>query len=127
LAECLEQCEHLAPLLSRYTSALLRMLAQSSACNRRHQIVQRCARWLLITHDRAGRDTFELTQQFLSQMLGVRRATVSAVANGLQKSGCIEYSRGRITVLDRAGLEKEACECYYVIREEFAAAGAIRM
>ncbi|HUP87913.1 MAG TPA: Crp/Fnr family transcriptional regulator [Longimicrobiales bacterium] len=126
LRECLRGCEHLSALLGRYTSALLRLLAQTSACNRRHAIVQRCARWLLMTHDRAGRDTFELTQQFLSQMLGVRRATVSAVAMSLQKAGCIEYSRGRITILDRKGLEREACECHAVIRNEFARAGAIR-
>lgn len=119
---CCSQTEHLPQLLKRYTSALLRLLAQTAACNRRHSIEERCARWLLTTHDRAGRNTFHLTQQFLSQMLGVRRATVSAVANALQKAGRIEYSRGRLTILDRTGLQSEACECYDVIRNEFARA-----
>lgn len=119
LSDCLRHCETLSPVLKLYTAALLRMLAQTSACNRRHAIVQRCARWLLVTHDRAGRDTFDLTQQFLAEMLGVRRATVSAVANSLQKAGAINYSRGRITVTDRPRLEDHCCECYGIIRSEF--------
>ena len=122
--ECLDECKHLSPLLGRYTAALLRLLAQTSACNRRHQIVQRCARWLLVTHDRAGRNTFDLTQQFLAEMLGVRRATVSAVANALQKDGCVEYSRGKLTITNRDKLSSHSCECYDVIRTEFARAGA---
>lgn len=119
LRDCLQNCPTLSPLLKLYTAALLRMLAQTSACNRRHAIVQRCARWLLVTHDRAGRDTFDLTQQFLAEMLGVRRATVSAVANSLQKAGAINYSRGRITVTDRPQLEAHCCECYDIIQSEF--------
>ena len=107
-------------VLNLYTAAMLRMLAQSSACNRRHSIEQRCARWLLMTHDRAGRDTFELTQQFLSEMLGVRRATVSQVAKAFQQAGCIEYTRGRIRIIDRSGLECQSCECYKVIQREFS-------
>ncbi|HEX2078498.1 MAG TPA: Crp/Fnr family transcriptional regulator [Longimicrobium sp.] len=110
----------LAQLLGRYTQALFTLVAQSSACNRKHPVEQRCARWLLMTHDRVGGDTFELTQHFLSQMLGVRRATVSEAAGALQARGLIDYSRGRITVEDRAGLEAAACACYAIIRAEFA-------
>jgi CRP-like cAMP-binding protein len=110
----------LAAALGRYTQALFTLVAQSSACNRKHAVEQRCARWLLMTHDRVGGDTFALTQLTLSQMLGVRRATVSEAAGALQQAGLIEYSRGRITVLDRAGLEAAACVCYAVIRAEFA-------
>lgn len=110
----------LSRLLGRYTQALFTLVAQSSACNRRHTVEQRCARWLLMTHDRVDGDTFELTQLFLSQMLGVRRATVSEAATALQGQGLIEYTRGRITVLDRPGLEAAACPCYGIIRAEFA-------
>lgn len=110
----------LARLLGRYTQALFTLVAQSSACNRKHPVEQRCARWLLMTHDRVDDDTFELTQHFLSQMLGVRRATVTEAAGELQGAGLIEYTRGRITVLDRAGLEAAACACYGIIRGEFA-------
>lgn len=109
----------LADLLGRYTQALFTLVAQSSACNRRHGIEERCARWLLMTHDRVGQDTFELTQLFLSQMLGVRRATVSEAAAGLQERGLIEYRRGVITVLDREGLERASCGCYRIIAAEF--------
>lgn len=110
----------LAQLLGRYTQALFTLVAQSSACNRKHSTEQRCARWLLLTHDRVGGDTLELTQLFLSQMLGVRRATVNEAATGLQQRGLIEYTRGRVTVLDRPGLEAAACPCYGIIRGEFA-------
>lgn len=110
----------LAQLLGRYTQALFTLVAQSSACNRKHPVEQRCARWLLMTHDRVGGDTFLLTQHFLSQMLGVRRATVSEAAAALQDRGLIEYVRGRITIRDRPGLEQAACTCYGIIRSEFA-------
>lgn len=110
----------LAGLLGRYTQALFTLVAQSSACNRKHGVDQRCARWLMMTHDRVAGDTFEFTHQFLSQMLGVRRATVTEAASALQERGLIEYTRGRITILDRAGLEAASCPCYGVIRAEFA-------
>jgi CRP-like cAMP-binding protein len=106
-------------LLKRYTQAMLIQVAQSSACNCAHTIEQRCARWLLQTHDRVGSDEYLLTQEFLAQMLGVRRSSVSQVAGGLQKAGLIRYVRGRITVLNRAGLEATSCECYGFIRGEF--------
>lgn len=105
--------------LQRYTEALFNMVAQGSACNRLHTIRQRCARWLLMSHDRVGRDEFELTQEFLSDMLGVRRASVSEVAGELQSDGFITYTRGVITILDRAGLERTSCSCYQIIKREF--------
>ncbi|MEP7132201.1 MAG: Crp/Fnr family transcriptional regulator [Acidobacteriota bacterium] len=109
----------LRPLLERYTQALLFQIAQSGACNRLHPIDQRCARWLLLSHDRVPGDAFALTQEFLSQMLGVRRATVTAAASILQRAGYIRYSRGVIEITDRRGLERASCECYRVIRDEY--------
>jgi CRP-like cAMP-binding protein len=117
-----EEIERNGPLvqvLNRYTQALFNQVAQTTACNRVHLVEQRCARWLLQTHDRVGSDQFSLTQEFLAQMLGVRRTGVSAAAGLLQKAGLIRYARGRITVLDRPGLESAACECYRVIKREF--------
>jgi CRP-like cAMP-binding protein len=110
----------LPEVLGRYTQALFTHVAQCSACNRLHPVEQRCARWLLTTHDAVGADAFEMTHLFLSQMLGVRRATVTEVAGRLQDAGLIEYSRGRMAVVDRAGLEAAACECYGIVRAEFA-------
>lgn len=106
-------------LMHRYTQAMMVFLAQNVACNRLHTTEERCARWLAQTHDRVGRDTFTLTQEFLGQMLGVRRATVSLAAQVLQHAGLIRYSRGLITVLDRAGLHEAACDCYATVRREF--------
>ena len=88
-------------------------------CNRLHSIAQRCTRWLLMNHDRVDSDQFLLTQEFLAQMLGVRRASVSMVASKLQKAGLIRYSRGVITILNRRGLEAAACECYGIIEAEY--------
>ncbi|MFN2565650.1 MAG: Crp/Fnr family transcriptional regulator [Gemmatimonadaceae bacterium] len=105
-------------ILNRYTQALFTAVAQASACNRLHTMRQRCARWLLQTQDRVGKDEFPLTQRFLSQMLGVRRATVTEAARSLQHAGLITYVHGRITVRDRPGLERVSCECYAIIRRE---------
>ena len=102
-----------------YTQALLTQVAQSSACNRHHPVEQRCARWLLQTHDRVGGDEFPVTQEFLGLMLGVRRASVTDTAAILQKRGLISYRRGRITVVNRGGLEKASCDCYALIAGEF--------
>jgi CRP-like cAMP-binding protein len=106
-------------LLQRYTQALFNQIAQSAACNRLHSIEERFCRWLLMTQDRVGKDKFPLTQEFLSQMLGVRRASVSVVASTIQRAGLITYTRGKITILDREGLEAASCECYAIIKEEF--------
>jgi CRP-like cAMP-binding protein len=106
-------------VLNLYTVALLTQIGQSAACNRLHLTEERFARWLLMTHDRVGRDQFLLTQDFLSQMLGVRRATVSEIAAQAQRDGAIEYSRGRLTIVNRDGLENMTCECYGLIRSEY--------
>lgn len=104
-------------LLLRYTLALLNQVAQSASCNRAHSIDERCARWLLMTHDRVnGAKHFPLTQEFLAQMLGVRRASVSVAQAILQRAGLIRYTRGSISVLDREGLEAASCPCYGIIR-----------
>ncbi|MFB4319870.1 Crp/Fnr family transcriptional regulator [Actinomadura sp. 21ATH] len=107
--------------LHRYTQAVMVQLAQSVACNRLHGNVQRLSRWILTTHDRLETGTFPLTHEFMAQMLGVRRATVSESAARLQRDGLIAYSRGRLTVLDRPGLESGACDCYRIVRKEFDA------
>jgi CRP-like cAMP-binding protein len=118
--EVIPKCPTLQRLLHRCSVAIFTLAAQHSACNRLHSIEQRCARWLLTVHDRMPGDEFNLTQDFLSQMLGVRRATVSEVASELQKAGFLSYSRGHIVILDRAGLERITCECYHIVRSVFA-------
>jgi CRP-like cAMP-binding protein len=106
-------------LLHRYAQVLFNQVAWSAACGRAHPTEQRCARWLLMTYDRVGAGQFFLTQEFLSQMLGVRRAGVNQAASALQKAGLIRYIRGRVTILDRVGLEAASCECYRFIRDEY--------
>jgi CRP-like cAMP-binding protein len=104
----------LGDLLQRYAQALFEQVSQTAACNRLHALEQRCARWLLMTHDRVDGDEIALTQEFLSYMLGVRRAGVTEACGTLQRSGLIRYRHGHITVVDRAGLEAAGCECYAV-------------
>ena len=110
----------LQKVLVRYGEAFFDQVAQSVACNRLHSVEQRCARWLLMTHDRVGRQDFTLTQEFLAYMLGVRRPGVTVAAGALHRAGLIRYARGRITVLDREGLEAASCECYSAVRDTFA-------
>lgn len=106
-------------LLQRYTYAFFTQISQGAACNRLHSVDQRLARWLLITQDRTGgKDQFLLTQEFMAQMLGVRRATVTEAAGRLAQAGLIGYRRGIVTVLDRPGLEAASCECYRIISDE---------
>lgn len=102
----------LRALLLRYTEAYLEEVAQSVACNWLHTLEERCARWLLMTHDRTGTDEMKLKQRFLSYMLGVHRPAVSLAAGALQKAGAIRYSRGTIRILDRTALEAASCACY---------------
>jgi CRP-like cAMP-binding protein len=109
--------EALAIMMGRYAQTVFRQMMQSSACNALHHVTERCPRWLLMTHDRVEGDSFELSQEFLAVMLGVRRQSVSVVAHTLQKAGLITYRHGRVTVLDRAGLEAAACECYGALRD----------
>lgn len=106
-------------LLFRYAGAIFKELAQSIACNGLHPVSRRCCRWLLLTHDRVGDVTFPMTHEFMAEMLGVRRPTVSEVLKDLMTAGLLRYARGQIVVLDRAGLETRACECYRAVRDEF--------
>lgn len=108
-------------LLLRYALARINVLAQSAACNASHTTPQRCARWLLRARDRAGRERFDLTQDFLAMILGVRRATVTVALRELQDGGAIRVARGWIAIRDHATLERAACECYEIVRREFAA------
>jgi CRP-like cAMP-binding protein len=108
----------LQALLRRHTHALLTQVSQTAACNHFHQVEGRLARWLLMTQDRIRSDEFRLTQEFLSSMLGVRREGITNGARELQRNRLIAYSRGRIRILDRAGLEAAACSCYKVIKAE---------
>ena len=107
----------LSGLLHRYSQFVFETVSQSAACNRLHVIEQRAARWLLMSEDRVGRNKFDLTQEFLAEMLGVRRPGVTVAMGVLEKAGLIAHGRGNITVLDHAGLEKVACECYRAIRQ----------
>jgi CRP-like cAMP-binding protein len=107
-------------LFLRYTQALLTQMAQTAACNRHHSVDQQLCRWLLMSLDRLSSDTLSMTQELIANMLGVRRGGVTDAAGKLQRAGVIQYSRGRIQVLDRPRLEGLACECYEVVREEFA-------
>jgi hypothetical protein len=109
-------CPGLNRLLNRYSQFVFETVSQSAACNRLHVIEQRCARWLLMSQDRVGRDSFDLTQEFLAAMLGVRRPGVTVAMGDLQKAGLISHSRGSVTVANRAGLEKASCECYQTIK-----------
>jgi CRP-like cAMP-binding protein len=117
----IEQMPDFRALLLRSTMALLHQVSQTAACNRAHSVDERCARWLLMTHDRVNEPSFSLTQEFLAQMLGVHRPTVSVAAGMLQKAGMISYVRGKIKILDRAALEAASCECYAVIAEQYEA------
>ena len=106
-------------LLDRYVLTVIDQLGQTIACNSLHSVEQRCSRWLLNAHDSAGCDEFHLTHEILARMLGVRRAGVTVAALVLQRGKLIDYSRGRVFVLDRAGLEAAACECHALIRTRF--------
>ena len=106
-------------LLLRYTQALMTQMAQTAVCNRHHTLEQQLCRWLLLSLDRLAENELLITQKLISDMLGVRRESINAVTVKLQNAGLIHYSRGRVTVLNRPGLEALACECYTVVREEF--------
>jgi CRP-like cAMP-binding protein len=106
-------------LLLRYTQALITQMAQTAVCNRHHSLDQQLCRWLLLSLDRLQGDELAMTQELIANMLGVRRGGVTEAALRLQKAGLIQYVRGHITVLDRAGLERRTCECYAVVKHEY--------
>ncbi len=106
-------------LLLRYTQALITQMAQTAVCNRHHSVDQQLCRWLLLSLDRLSSDELSMTQELIANMLGVRREGVTEAAGKLQEAGLIRYQRGKITVLDRPGLEARACECYQVVKTEF--------
>ena len=114
-------------LLHLYVQAFMTQIAQGTACNRLHPAEQRLARWLLICRDRVGRDHLPITQETLSMMLGVRRATVTEAAGALQRRGSIQYHRGVVAIVDRPRLEAAACECYGIVREEFGRLLGVRV
>lgn len=116
-----EKSRNLRELFSRYADVLLAQILQSVACNALHPLEARCCRWLLTTHDRAGRDDIPMTQEYLAEMLGVQRTTVNAVARSLQNQGLIAYRRGIIRILSRSGLERASCECYADVERHYKA------
>lgn len=106
-------------LLLRYTQALITQISQTAVCNCLHSVEQRLCRWLLLCHDRRNRSELLMTQELIANMLGARRESVTVAAGRLQDAGLIHYCRGRINILDRNGLESNACECYRVVEDEF--------
>ena len=106
-------------LLLRYTQAMITQMAQTAVCNRHHSLDQQLCRWLLLSLDRLSGSELRMTQELIANMLGVRREGVTEAAVKLQKAGLIKYSRGRITVIDRPGLEQRSCECYAVVKKEY--------
>jgi CRP-like cAMP-binding protein len=117
----IRRADDFAHRLEEYTETILLAVGQASLCARMHSPVERCARWILAREDRASGGEFRLTQEFLGRMLGLRRATVTMAAASLKRRKLIDYSRGRVRVVSRKGLEQAACECYGHIREEFQA------
>ncbi len=119
LMEEFNRADSVMRLLLRYTQALLTQMSQTAVCNRHHSVEQQLCRWLLLTLDRIGSNELTMTQELIAGMLGVRREGVTEAAGRLQGYGYISYRRGHITVLDRAGLESDVCECYQVVKTEF--------
>lgn len=117
MAEAMSDLPGLQQRIYQYFTAFIGQLMRTATCNTLHSVEERLCRWLLIAHDRTQRDTFELTQEFLAEMLAVRRASVNQVGRKLQSAGLISYRRGRLTIIDRAGLEEFSCECYRAIRD----------
>ena len=127
LAEIALRHTEVGDLLRRYGNAWMNQVGRIAACNAVHTTDERLARWLLITHDRVPTEVLPLTHEFLSIMLGVRRASVTIAARALQEAGLIQYHRGHVRVLDRAGLEGASCECYQVLQSEYTTVRAPRL
>lgn len=120
LRKLLPRCPQLEIQIQRFAMVLAMQSTQIAACNRLHDVVERLARWLIMSHDRIGGATMPLTQEFLGQMLGARRASVSIAAGVLQKAGMITYTRGNVTLLNKAKLAQAACDCYDIIQRQKA-------
>jgi CRP-like cAMP-binding protein len=119
LLEEFDRNKELRDVLLRYTQALIAQISQTTGCNSLHTLEQRLPRWLLEAQDRVNSNELKLTQEFLSEMLGVRRAGVTQAAQKLQENGLIKYHRGRVQILDQGGLEEAACECFGTVKEEY--------
>lgn len=115
----LAEMPYLRSLVDYYLQCLMNLMSQSIACNRLHELTQRCARWLLLTRDRVGANEFHLTHEYLAYMLGVRRSGVTVAAGILRDAGAISYQRGNMKILNAKKLERTSCECYRVIADEF--------
>jgi CRP-like cAMP-binding protein len=115
----LKEVPELRQLAFGYLQCYMAQMAQSAACNSQHAVEARFARWMLVTHDRVEGDEFRLTQEFMAQMLGVHRPSVSLIANQFQAAGLLQYSRGLIRILNREGIEEVCCECYAQVRDRF--------
>jgi CRP-like cAMP-binding protein len=118
LRKILPECPNLEKQLQRFAMILAMQSTQLAACNRLHDVEERLARWLLMSHDRIGGETMPLTQEFLGQMLGTRRSSVSVAASILQKAGMITYTRGNVTIVDKPKLAEAACDCYQIIQDQ---------
>jgi CRP-like cAMP-binding protein len=118
LRKMLPECPELAMQIQRFAMVLAMQSTQLAACNRLHDVEERLARWLLMSHDRIGDETMPLTQEFLGQMLGTRRSSVSVAASILQKAGMITYTRGNVTIVDKSKLAEAACDCYQIIQDQ---------
>lgn len=119
LKEEFDRNTEMRDVMLKYTQALIAQISQNVACNRLHDQYERCARWLLEVCGRIGSDQFPLTHEFIAEMLGVRRASVTVAAGKLKEKGLIEYSRGHVKITDMQGLESASCECYAVVKEEY--------
>jgi CRP-like cAMP-binding protein len=119
LMEVMANDAALREAFEKYAHFSVTAFAQTAACNRLHHLETRCCRWLLIAHDSARSDTFQLTHEFLAMMLGVQRARISVTANRLQKAGLLHYRHGQLTIRDKAGLQKSTCECYATMTAEY--------
>jgi CRP-like cAMP-binding protein len=118
LRKVLPECPELEKHLQRFSMFLAMQSTQIAACNQLHDVEERLARWLVMSHDRIGGEIMPLTQEFLSQMLGIRRSSVSVAAGILQKAGMITYTRGNVTILNKLKLEEAACDCYKIIQDQ---------
>jgi len=118
LKQLTKQCPELEQQLHRFAHQLAMQTTQIAACNRLHDVVERLARWILMSQDRIGADRLPLTQEFLAQMLGTRRSSVTVAAGVLQKAGLIAYTRGSVTILNRQRLEDAACDCYEIVQQQ---------